>query len=133
MPTAWRQLVLLSRPNSWFSLLALFVQPRRYINTFFYCWLGGTESLVQMIGEGDCGAIGGMKIGRGIRSTRREPAPAPLYLPQIPLDQTRDRTRATAVGGKPATNRLSYGVVLILILQFNVFVSSHYVTLNAPI
>jgi hypothetical protein len=32
----------------------------------------------QMIGEGDCGAISGMKIGRGNRSTRRKPAPAPL-------------------------------------------------------
>jgi hypothetical protein len=32
----------------------------------------------QMIDKGDCGAIGGMKIGRGNRSTRRKPAPAPL-------------------------------------------------------
>jgi hypothetical protein len=47
---------------------------------------------------GDCGAIGGMKIGRGNRSTRRNPVPASLCPPQIPLDQTRDRTRATAVG-----------------------------------
>jgi hypothetical protein len=31
-----------------------------------------------MIDEDDCGAIGGMKIGRGNRSTRRKPAPAPL-------------------------------------------------------
>jgi hypothetical protein len=30
----------------------------------------------QMIGEGDCGAIGGMKIGGGNRSTRRKPDPA---------------------------------------------------------
>jgi hypothetical protein len=44
----------------------------------------------QMIGEGDCGAIAGMKIGRGNRSTRRKPAPGPLCPPQIPLDQTRD-------------------------------------------
>jgi hypothetical protein len=44
----------------------------------------------QMIDDGDCGAIGGMKIGRGNRSTRRKPAPAPLCPPQIPLDQTRD-------------------------------------------
>jgi hypothetical protein len=44
----------------------------------------------QMIDDGDCGAIGGMKIGRGNRSSRRKPAPAPLCLPQIPLDQTRD-------------------------------------------
>jgi hypothetical protein len=32
----------------------------------------------QMMDEGDCGAIGGIKIGRGNRSTRRKPAPAPL-------------------------------------------------------
>jgi hypothetical protein len=51
----------------------------------------------QMIGEGDCGAIGGMKIGRGNQITRRKPAPAPVCPPQIPLDQTRDRTPAAAV------------------------------------
>jgi hypothetical protein len=39
----------------------------------------------QMIDEGDCGAIGGMTIGRGNRSTRTKPAPAPLCPPQIPL------------------------------------------------
>jgi hypothetical protein len=38
----------------------------------------------RMIGEGDCGEIGGMKIGRGYRNTRRKPAPAPLCPPQIP-------------------------------------------------
>jgi hypothetical protein len=42
-----------------------------------------------MIGDGDCGEIGGMKIGRGNRSTRRKPAPAPLCPPQIPHDWTR--------------------------------------------
>jgi hypothetical protein len=57
----------------------------------------------QMIDEGDCGAIGGMKIGRGNRSTRRKPAPAPLCLPQIPHDQTRARTRAAAVGSQRLT------------------------------
>jgi hypothetical protein len=31
----------------------------------------------QMIDDGDCGAVGGMKIGRGNRSTRRKPAPMP--------------------------------------------------------
>jgi hypothetical protein len=40
----------------------------------------------RMIGDDDCGEIGGMKIGRGNRSTRRKPAPAPLYPPQIPHD-----------------------------------------------
>jgi hypothetical protein len=34
----------------------------------------------QMIGDGDCEEIGGMKIGRGNRSIRRKPAPAPIYL-----------------------------------------------------
>jgi hypothetical protein len=40
---------------------------------------------------GDCedGEFGGMN-GRGNRSTRRKPTPAPLYPPQIPLKQTRD-------------------------------------------
>jgi hypothetical protein len=48
----------------------------------------------QMIDDGDCGAIGGMKIGRGNRSIRRKPVSAPLCPPQIPHDQT----RAAAVG-----------------------------------
>jgi hypothetical protein len=37
----------------------------------------------QMIDDGDCGAIGGKKIGKGNRSNRRKPALAPLC-PQIP-------------------------------------------------
>jgi hypothetical protein len=57
----------------------------------------------QMIDEGDCGTIGGMKIGRGNRSTRRKPAPAPHCPPQIPLDQTWDLTRAAAVGSQRLT------------------------------
>jgi hypothetical protein len=63
---------------------------------------------LQMIDEGDCGATGGMKIGRGNRSTRRKPALEPLCPPQIPHDKTRART-PDSHGGKPATNRLSYG------------------------
>jgi hypothetical protein len=38
----------------------------------------------QKIGDGDCEEIGGIKIGRGNRSTRRKPAPAPLYPSQNP-------------------------------------------------
>jgi hypothetical protein len=45
----------------------------------------------------------GMKIGRGNLSTRRKPAPAPLCPPQIPLDQTRARTRAAGVGSQRLT------------------------------
>jgi hypothetical protein len=69
-----------------------------------------------MIGEDECGAIGGMKIGRGNRSTRRKLAPAPLCPPQIPHDQTRARTPDRR-GGKPATNRLSYGATIIKMIS----------------
>jgi hypothetical protein len=96
--------------------------PDRYqdsssIFNFFNYWWGGITSVgtgapsgllykPQMIDEDDCGAVGGMKIGRGNRSTQRKPAPAPLCPPQIPHDQTRARTPVRR-GGKPATNRLS--------------------------
>jgi hypothetical protein len=57
----------------------------------------------QMMDHGDCGAICGMKIGKGNRSTRRKSSPAPLCPLQIPLDQTRARTRAAAVGSQRLT------------------------------
>jgi hypothetical protein len=57
----------------------------------------------QMIDDGDCEEIGGMKIGRGNPSTWRKPAPAPLCPPQIPHDQTRARTRTAAVGSQRLT------------------------------
>jgi hypothetical protein len=46
----------------------------------------------QMIDDVDCGAVGGMRIGRGNRSTRRKPVPVPLCPPQIPHDLTWART-----------------------------------------
>jgi hypothetical protein len=52
--------------------------------------------------------FGGMKIVSGNRSTRREPSPAPLCPPQIPLDQTPGSNPGRR-RGKPAANRLSYG------------------------
>jgi hypothetical protein len=48
----------------------------------------------------DDGGTGGMKIGRGNRSTRRKLATEPLCPPHIPHDQTRARRRAAAVGGR---------------------------------
>jgi hypothetical protein len=51
-----------------------------------------------------------MKIGRGNRSTRREPAPAPLCPPQIPNPTWPDSgSNPSLRGGKPATKRLSCG------------------------
>jgi hypothetical protein len=65
--------------------------------------VGMADSNVVVVpdpGDYDDGEFGGMKIGMGNRSTRRKPAPAPLSPPQIPLDQTRDRTRAATVGSQ---------------------------------
>jgi hypothetical protein len=42
----------------------------------------------QMIDYGDCGTTGGLKFGRGKRSIRKKPAPAPPCSPQIPHDLT---------------------------------------------
>jgi hypothetical protein len=55
--------------------------------------------------DDDCGAIGGMRIGRGNQRTGRELSPVPLCPPQIPHDLTRARARAAAVG--------SYGTALL--------------------
>jgi hypothetical protein len=49
------------------------------------------------------GEFGGMKIGKGNRSTRRKPAPESLCPPQIPLDQTWARTLASVVGSQRLT------------------------------
>jgi hypothetical protein len=38
-----------------------------------------------MIDDGDCGEIGGIKIGRQNRSTRRKPTLEPLCPPQVLL------------------------------------------------
>jgi hypothetical protein len=59
--------------------------------------------IVPAPGDYDDGKVGGMKIGRGNRSTRRKPAPAPLCPPQIPLYQTRTQTRASAEGSQRLT------------------------------
>jgi hypothetical protein len=53
--------------------------------------------------DDECGAVGGMRISRGNRSTRRKSAPVPLCPPRIPYDLTRARTRAAAVGSRRLT------------------------------
>jgi hypothetical protein len=50
----------------------------------------------------DDGEIGGMMIGRGNRSTRRNPAPVPLCPPQTP-HAARKRTRAAVMGSQLLT------------------------------
>jgi hypothetical protein len=56
----------------------------------------------RMIND-DYGAVNGMKIGRGNRSTRRKSAPVPLRPPQNPHDLTWNRTRTAAVGSQRLT------------------------------
>jgi hypothetical protein len=56
-----------------------------------------------MIDDDECGAVGGMRIGKGIRSTLRKSATVPLCPPEIPHDMTWARTRATAVGSRRLT------------------------------
>jgi hypothetical protein len=60
-----------------------------------------------MLNDGDCRAIGGMKIVRGNRSTRRKPAPVPLCPPQIPYDLTPGSNPGRR-GGKLVTTGLNY-------------------------
>jgi hypothetical protein len=71
------------------------------------------------------GAFDGMRIGRGNRRTRRDPDPSATSSTQILHDLTWDRSRADG-GGKPATNRLSYGTASFTIVTFNTFVPGEF-------
>jgi hypothetical protein len=62
-----------------------------------------------MIDYDECGAVGGMRIGRGNRSTRRKPATVPLCPSQILRHLTWARTQTTA------TERLSCGTAILSI------------------
>jgi hypothetical protein len=59
-------------------------------------------------GDYEDGEIGGIMIGRG----KQKPAPVPLSSPQTP--HTCPDPNPHRCGGKPATNRLSYGTALSL-------------------
>jgi hypothetical protein len=72
---------------------------------------------VSAPGDYDKGEIGGM-IGRGNRSTRREPAPVPLCPPHA----ARTGTRAAAVGSQRLTAELRHG------LSISVYPANYYFT-----
>jgi hypothetical protein len=72
----------------------------------------------RMIDDYECGAVGGMKIGRGNRSTRRKPATAPLF--RYKSHMTWPGLEPGQRGGKTATNCLSYGTA------FNVFLTTSF-------
>jgi hypothetical protein len=63
----------------------------------------------RMIDANKCGAVGGMRIGRGNLTARRKPAPVPLCPPQIPYELIWDRTRTAAVGSRRLTAELWHG------------------------
>jgi hypothetical protein len=91
----------------WFQILFLSVLWWGEIESTWYIWpITGLSYQPQVIDE--CGAIGGIGIGRGNWSTLRKPAPVPLCPPKISCDLTWVRTRAAMVGSR-WLNRLSCG------------------------
>jgi hypothetical protein len=66
--------------------------------------------------DDECGAVGGMRIGRGNRNTRKEPARATFSNtnPTLPDLGSKPGSR----GGNPVTNRLSYGTAYLSIGLF---------------
>jgi hypothetical protein len=58
----------------------------------------------KIMDDDECGAVGGM-LGRGSRCTCREPAPVPLWPPQIPLFDP-------GWNPGPETNRRNYSIAL---------------------
>jgi hypothetical protein len=98
--------------SSWLAVKNVIHMTIRYHEYFFFYLWGGTFGTAattgllyhpRILGDGDCGKIGRMKIGRGNRSTRRKPAPAPLCPPQISHDYTWVWTRAAAVESQRLT------------------------------
>jgi hypothetical protein len=84
-----------------------------YVGLFFFQFLGVGWDWVHLVRrppfgllyqprmiDDERGVVGGMRIGRGNRSTWRKPAPVLLCPPQIPHDLTWDWTRAAAVGSR---------------------------------
>jgi hypothetical protein len=101
-------------PPFWTS--ALLILNQLHLMDFWYFFFsysgwGETESTwyvghcwpIVPAPDDDYGAVGGMRIGKGNRSTRRKPAPVPLCPPGIPHDLTWVRTRAAAVGSQRLT------------------------------
>jgi hypothetical protein len=93
-----------SSAELWFSNLFL-------VSVFIFLGWGETEPIWYVTGlmyqprtiDNECGAVGGIRIARVIRSTLRKPASVPLCPPQIPHDLTWARNRAAAVGSRRLT------------------------------
>jgi hypothetical protein len=90
---------------------------RRFVR-FFFLFLGTESDCVHLVHrplitlqvlyqprmtDDECGAVGGMRIGRRNRRTRRKPAPVSYYSSQNPHDLTWARTRAADVWSRRVT------------------------------
>jgi hypothetical protein len=82
----------------------------------------------QMIDDGDCGVIGGIKIGMGNRSTRKTYPSATLSTinPTWP-DPSYNLGRR---GGNPATNCLSYGTAIAVKMPPSELLSGEMISIN---
>jgi hypothetical protein len=112
-----RSSVVQRYPNSFFRFVCWYhtcFQQLSFVPVFFsFLGWGETVHLVRRPLTGllykpraigyECGAVGGMRIGRGNRSTPRKLAPVPLCPPQIPHDLTWARPRAALVGSRRLT------------------------------
>jgi hypothetical protein len=110
--------------------------------TFFFSFLGWggeavqlarrplTDLLYQPRAIDECGAAGGMRIGRGNRSTRKKTCPSSTLSTTHPTwpDLGSNPSRRC---GKPATNRLSYGTAYSLTLLYKL--SSHRYVRSPPL
>jgi hypothetical protein len=70
-----------------------------------------SEPIVRAPDDDDeYGPVGGIRTGRGNRSTRRKPSSVPIFPQNISHDWTWNPHRR---GKKPATNHLSYGTIYV--------------------
>jgi hypothetical protein len=127
-------------------LLLLFasccVLDKRVVFFFSFLRWGETVHLVRrpltgllyqprMIDDDDgCGAVGGMRIGRGNRSTWKTPAPVLLWPPQITHDLNWTRTRTAAVGSRRLTD---WAMARRVDKRINVFVNTMYLQMKTKI
>jgi hypothetical protein len=80
---------------------------------------------LRMIGDAECGAVGGTRIGMGNWSTWRKPAPVPLYPPQIPYDLTWARTWVAMVVSRRLTPELCHGLACFIGSSSDCTASNH--------
>jgi hypothetical protein len=112
----WKPLHIIAKKSTY--KLTSWAETPEFINNLFWGYLVHrqlTGLLYQpWMMDDECGAVRGMRVARGNRSTRRKLASLPLCPPQIPHDLIRSQTQAAAVGS------LSYGTALTTLTATNI-------------